>query len=78
MSGGPLAVIRAPAKLTLTLEVVGVRPDGYHDLRMEVVYTTPRPLRPEPFPATRSRAQWESYLNDLYQGWGGRWESPRR
>jgi urea transport system substrate-binding protein len=48
------------------------------DLLFEVVSTTPRPLRPEPYPATRSRAQWEAYLNDLYQGWGGRWESPRR
>jgi urea transport system substrate-binding protein len=48
------------------------------DLQFEVVYTTPRPLPPEPFPATRSRRQWEAYLNDLYERWGGRWESPRR
>jgi urea transport system substrate-binding protein len=48
------------------------------DYQFEVVYTTPRPLAPEPFPATRDRRQWESYLNSLYEGWGGRWERPRR
>jgi len=29
--------VRAPAKLTLSLEVTGVRPDGYHELRSEMV-----------------------------------------
>jgi 4-diphosphocytidyl-2-C-methyl-D-erythritol kinase len=29
--------VLAPAKLTLSLEVTGVRPDGYHDLRAEMV-----------------------------------------
>jgi urea transport system substrate-binding protein len=48
------------------------------NFQFEVVYTTPRPLAPEPFPSTRSRAQWETYLNDLYEGWGGHWASPRR
>jgi urea transport system substrate-binding protein len=48
------------------------------DLKFEVEYTTPRPLAPEPFPATRTRRQWEAYLNGLYEGWGGRWEGPRR
>ena len=29
--------VRAPAKLTLSLEVTGVRLDGYHELRSEMV-----------------------------------------
>ncbi len=29
--------VLAPAKLTLSLEVTGVRPDGYHELRSEMV-----------------------------------------
>jgi 4-diphosphocytidyl-2-C-methyl-D-erythritol kinase len=29
--------VRAPAKLTLSLEVTGVRPDGYHEIRAEMV-----------------------------------------
>jgi urea transport system substrate-binding protein len=31
------------------------------------------PIRPEPFPATRSRAQWEQFVDGLFIGWGRRW-----
>lgn len=30
-------IVRAPAKLTLSLKVTGVRPDGYHELESEMV-----------------------------------------
>jgi urea transport system substrate-binding protein len=47
-------------------------------LRFEVEFTSPRPVAPEPFPASRPRAGWEAYLGSLYTGWGDRWEAPRR
>jgi 4-diphosphocytidyl-2-C-methyl-D-erythritol kinase len=34
---GAIWRVPAPAKLTLTLEITGVRPDGYHELRAEMV-----------------------------------------
>jgi 4-diphosphocytidyl-2-C-methyl-D-erythritol kinase len=34
---GPVTRVIAPAKLTLSLAVTGVRPDGYHELRAEMV-----------------------------------------
>ena len=34
---GPMTRLMAPAKLTLSLAVTGVRPDGYHELRSEMV-----------------------------------------
>jgi 4-diphosphocytidyl-2-C-methyl-D-erythritol kinase len=38
VTAGPTAVtVLAPAKLTLSLRVVGVRPDGYHELDAEMV-----------------------------------------
>ena len=33
----------------------------------------PKPIVPEPFPPTRSRAAWEEFLNDLHRAWGGQW-----
>ncbi len=45
---------------------------------VQVEFTSPRPLRPEPFPASRPRAAWESFLGKLYEGWGGSWEAPRK
>ena len=36
----------APAKLNLTLDVLGKRPDGYHDLKMAVSYTHLASSRP--------------------------------
>lgn len=32
-----MSAVMAPAKLTLSLEVIGVRPNGYHELRSEMV-----------------------------------------
>jgi 4-diphosphocytidyl-2-C-methyl-D-erythritol kinase len=37
VTGSPTAVLSAPAKLTLSLSVTGVRPDGYHLLEAEMV-----------------------------------------
>jgi urea transport system substrate-binding protein len=37
------------------------------------VYISPKPLLPEPFPPSRSRAEWERYLDGLYTKWGGHW-----
>jgi len=39
----------------------------------EVVWTSADLVRPVPFPASRSRGQWERLLMDLNQRWGGHW-----
>jgi urea transport system substrate-binding protein len=48
------------------------------DLHFEIVDTSPKPIPPEPFPKPKSRKEWETYLKDLYDGWGQKWERPRR
>lgn len=60
---------------TVQISRVGVVNDKGH---FEEVYASPQPVVPEPFPGSRSRAVWESFLQDLHQQWGGRWHNPAR
>jgi urea transport system substrate-binding protein len=46
------------------------------DNLLESVWSSKVPIAPEPFPASRSPQQWQHYLNELYKGWGGRWQAP--
>ncbi len=48
------------------------RADGQFD----VVWSSRTAVRPVPFPISRSRAEWERFVADLYQSWGGRWANP--
>ncbi len=53
------------------VRVAQVGRDGeYH-----VVWNSPRPVRPEPYPACKSEAEWNHYLRALRERWRGRWES---
>ncbi len=49
-----------------------VRPDGQFDL----VWNSEKPVRPLPYPFSRTKAEWASYLDGLYDGWGGSWAKP--
>jgi urea transport system substrate-binding protein len=42
----------------------------------DVIYSSERPIQPIPFPATRSPAAWELFLQDLHVRWGGQWAHP--
>jgi urea transport system substrate-binding protein len=44
--------------------------------RFEEVYSSVRPIPPQPYPDTRSRDAWDSYLTDLNRLWGGQWANP--
>ena len=52
-----------------TVRIGRIRSDGQFD----IVWDSGRPVRPTPFPAYRSRADWETFLNTLFNRWGGRW-----
>jgi urea transport system substrate-binding protein len=55
-----------------TPRVGRIRADGQFD----VVWSSDRPIAPEPFPALRSPQEWTTFMNRLQAGWGGRWERP--
>ena len=43
---------------------------------VDIVLSTEAPIMPEPFPTTRSPAQWDAFLSGLYDGWGKSWANP--
>lgn len=49
-----------------------VRGDG----QVEIVYTVAKPIRPSPYPFSRTRDDWETFLESLYDGWDGNWAPP--
>ena len=49
-----------------------IRADGQFD----VVWSSRTAVRPVPFPISRSRSEWEQFVADLHQRWGGRWTAP--
>jgi urea transport system substrate-binding protein len=51
-----------------------VGPDG----RFQILFNTEWALQPKPFPSSRSRPEWEKFLQGLYKGWGDRWQAPPR
>ena len=46
--------------------------------RFVVVYCSDVPTNPVPYPNTRSKANWDGFLTDLYTKWGGQWANPGR
>jgi urea transport system substrate-binding protein len=46
------------------------------DGQFKVVWTAPEPVRPEPYPSSRTAEEWRAFLHDLYAGWGNRWSAP--
>jgi urea ABC transporter urea binding protein len=49
-----------------------IRADG----QFEIVWTAAQPVRPEPYPDSRTAAAWRTFLDDLHTRWGKRWAAP--
>jgi urea transport system substrate-binding protein len=43
--------------------------------QFEVMWSSERPLRPEPFASSRSPASWTALLTDLFRRWDGHWSA---
>lgn len=55
-----------------TVRVGKIRPDGQFD----IVWSSTNPIQPQPYPALRSRTEWDGFLQQLQDGWGGAWARP--
>jgi urea transport system substrate-binding protein len=69
---GPVRIDPATLHLVQTARVGRVDEAG----RLVEVYLSPQPIVPEPFPPSRSRAEWAGLLDGLQKRWGGRWSNP--
>lgn len=47
-----------------------------HDRQVEVVWTSVKPIRPVPYPLSRSRSEWDAFLLELFKKWNGTWANP--
>lgn len=70
--GGSVSIDSATYHTWKTVRVGRVREDGQFD----IVWTSPGPVRPIPFPSSRSPAAWREFLADLQRGWDGAWAAP--
>jgi urea transport system substrate-binding protein len=55
-----------------TVRIGQVQADG----QFAIVWTSARAIRPLPYPVFRLKAEWETWLDGLYRGWGGQWAHP--
>lgn len=52
-----------------TVRVGKIKADGQFD----IVWSSDKPIRPVPYPISRSKAEWDNFLNSLYHGWNQNW-----
>lgn len=48
------------------------------DGQFEVAWSDVKPVQPQPFPASRTREEWETFLSELYRGWDDQWAAPAK
>lgn len=55
-----------------TPRVGQIRSDGQFD----IVWSASEPVRPLPYPASRTAQEWKAFLYDLNTSWKGQWSAP--
>jgi urea transport system substrate-binding protein len=43
------------------------------DLQFDIVWSSPKAIPPEPYPASRTPEEWRKFQQKLYRKWGGAW-----
>ena len=56
-----------------TTRIGQIRRDGQFD----VVWTSETVIHPVPYPVFRTKFEWNKFIDNLYNKWGGQWENPR-
>ena len=72
--GGLIRVDPSSHHCSKSFHLARIEGDGV----VSIVYSSPDLIRPEPFPASRTRAQWEALLDHLHKTWEGKWLNPKK
>jgi urea transport system substrate-binding protein len=55
-----------------TVRVGKIQSDG----QFKIVWNSGKPVRPVPYPISRSKAEWEIFIHNLYLDWNQNWANP--
>lgn len=69
---GVLTIDPATQHLWKTVRVGRIQQNG----QFEIVWDSKHPIRPLPYPISQTPAGWDRFIQDLFEGWGGRWSRP--
>jgi ABC-type branched-subunit amino acid transport system substrate-binding protein len=71
--GGPVRIDPENQHTWKTMRLGKIVEGGQFD----VVWSSEKAIRPEPYPSSRSTAAWNEFLSGLYKEWGGHWTKPQ-
>ncbi len=46
------------------------------DGQFDIIWSSEKPIHPEPYPAYRLKTEWDQFLEDLNIAWDGKWSNP--
>jgi ABC-type branched-subunit amino acid transport system substrate-binding protein len=70
--GGEIRVDSDTQHCYRTPRIAQIGTDG----TFNVIWKASAPVKPEPYPTTRTAEEWRAFLHDLYAGWGNQWAAP--
>ena len=70
--GGPVMIDEENQHTWKTVRIAEITKSG----DFSVIWSSERPIRPEPYPTSRSVAQWQAFLDLHFVRWQGRWSRP--
>jgi urea transport system substrate-binding protein len=72
--GGIISIDRETQHTWRPVYIGQIRGDG----QFNITWTSDKPVRPIPYPSSRTREEWDTFLAELFQRWGGNWANPAR
>ncbi len=70
--GGAIAIDRENQHTWKMVRIAEITISG----DFSIAWSSEKPIRPEPYPASRSVEQWHAFLESTFAGWQGRWSRP--